>query len=231
MIWSSDNEDEKISITSTTCRLFSFLLKNKGDVLTRDCILIEVWDVYGLRSTNNTLNKYISDLRNILKRVGIVDDVIITLPKVGFKISENVDIEIIEKKENILLENKVYLPLSMVAFCTIIIIMLFFVFAFFLYTPQYTVLNQATYPVGDINNCSIYSLKNNSKPTNDNILIFAKGIIEKNGIECDSNRSIYISIADDLNKKIRRYFVSNCISNTAEKLIYTCNNIYEYTDK
>lgn len=232
MIWSSDNEDDKVSITSTTCRLFSFLLQSQGDVLTRDCILIEVWDAYGLRSTNNTLNKYISDLRNIMKRIGLVDDVIITLPKVGFKISESIDIEVIDQKESLSPNNKSHLPLSMVKLCTVIILTLVFVCAFFFYKPQYTVLNQSTYPIGKIKNCSIYSLKNNPKFTNSNTLIFANRIIEKNGIECDSNRIIYINVSDDLNKKnIRRSFVANCIVNTPENLIYTCDNIYEYEDK
>lgn len=62
-----------------------------GDVLSREYLLTEVWDKYGLRGSNSNLNQYIILLRRALAGYGY-DNLIITIPKMGFRL--NTDIEI-----------------------------------------------------------------------------------------------------------------------------------------
>lgn len=44
-------------------RLLAYLLERQGQVINRDELLDNVWDLHGLRSSNHTLNKYISEIR------------------------------------------------------------------------------------------------------------------------------------------------------------------------
>ncbi|WP_395038332.1 transcriptional regulator [Klebsiella sp. KE9767] len=58
-LWIEGNEESGYDLTPTTSRLLAFILKRRGEVLTRELIMTHVWDKYGLRSSNNSLNKYI----------------------------------------------------------------------------------------------------------------------------------------------------------------------------
>lgn len=93
-------EDEIVTISSSAARLFSFLIKNKGEIVEREVLLQRVWDDYGLQASNNNLNQCLSTLRRIIKSMGIDKNIIETIPKVGLRIAKNVAIEEISPASN-----------------------------------------------------------------------------------------------------------------------------------
>lgn len=96
-VWVS--EDIGVTLTVTTSRLLEYLLLHRGRVIFRDEILQNVWDAHGLKTSGNSLNKYISDLRSAFRNLGFQQELIVTVPKVGFMIAEGVHIEAEEREE------------------------------------------------------------------------------------------------------------------------------------
>lgn len=72
-MWLKDDEGSLIVLTVIMNRLLSYLIEQRAQVVTRDDLLQNVWDLHGLHSSNHTLNKYLSELRKqfrslVLKR-------------------------------------------------------------------------------------------------------------------------------------------------------------------
>lgn len=93
-------QEEIVTISSSAARLFSFLIKNKGEIVEREELLQRVWDDYGLQASNNNLNQCLSTLRRIIKSMGIDKNIIETIPKVGLRIASDVTIEEISINQN-----------------------------------------------------------------------------------------------------------------------------------
>lgn len=89
----SENNAVDIKLTRTTCRLLTYLLERQGEVATRNELLVNIWDANGLTSSNNSLNKYISDIRRIFSDIGFGQDVIMTVPKIGFMLTGCIEVE------------------------------------------------------------------------------------------------------------------------------------------
>ncbi|MEB4673599.1 winged helix-turn-helix domain-containing protein [Enterobacteriaceae bacterium G50] len=81
---------DSIELSQTSNRLLKELLFHRGDILSRGEIFQSVFDRFGARASNSNLNQYISTLRKGLSELGIEKDVIITVPRVGFRISDTV---------------------------------------------------------------------------------------------------------------------------------------------
>ena len=94
-VWTYNDDDEanRINLTATTSRLLAHLIERQGGVCPRENILENVWLSYGLRSSNNSLNKYIADLRRMFTNMGLHGDIIITVPSVGFLFSRDVEVD------------------------------------------------------------------------------------------------------------------------------------------
>ncbi|WP_273867127.1 winged helix-turn-helix domain-containing protein [Serratia odorifera] len=88
-----DFSDDPLAVSNPTKRLLLLLIINHGEPVSREVIFRKVWDDYGMVSSNNNLNQCVSKLRRILKTLGIDDEVIITVPKVGFMLSRDIAIE------------------------------------------------------------------------------------------------------------------------------------------
>jgi len=78
-----------IELSQTSARLLAALLTHSGEVLARDEIFQSIFDKFGARASNSNLNQYISILRKNLHDLGIEQEIIITVPRVGFTISEH----------------------------------------------------------------------------------------------------------------------------------------------
>ena len=87
------DEDASVTLTATTGRLLKFLLDHREHVIYRNEILEKVWDAHGLRTSSHSLNKYISDLRAVFRNLGCTEEIIVTVPRVGFMISAAIVIE------------------------------------------------------------------------------------------------------------------------------------------
>lgn len=77
-------------------RLLLLIITSEGEILKREYLMEAVWDKYGLTGSGSNLNQYLSILRRSVSAFGC-EDFIITIPKVGIQLSENVRIsELIE---------------------------------------------------------------------------------------------------------------------------------------
>jgi len=94
-MWTSGDEESAVILTLTMSRLLVCLLDKHGEAVTRNELLENVWDAHGLRSSSHTLNKYISELRKHFLHLGIADECITTLPRVGFMFNSDIDVRII----------------------------------------------------------------------------------------------------------------------------------------
>ncbi|BDH44608.1 hypothetical protein TUM12370_06520 [Salmonella enterica subsp. enterica serovar Choleraesuis] len=84
--------DDCVELSLTACRLLTELLQHRETIITRNELFLRVFENHGAKATNSNLNQYISTLRKSLLDLGIEKEVIITIPRVGFKISEDVNI-------------------------------------------------------------------------------------------------------------------------------------------
>lgn len=86
------NSHEKIMLSVTAARLLELLIVFRGQVVSRDEIFSEVFDRYGATSTNNNLNQYVLALRKHFSYLNIQNEIIETIPRVGFRVPEQVRI-------------------------------------------------------------------------------------------------------------------------------------------
>ena len=74
-----------INLTPSEFRLFTTLLKNKNQTLTRSALLEQLWDIDGDFVDDNTLSVYVKRLR---EKLGSDKDYIQTVRGVGYMISD-----------------------------------------------------------------------------------------------------------------------------------------------
>ena len=87
------NPEISILLTPACSRLLQYLLSEQGIVITREAIFLKLWSQYGNTPSNSSLNTYVSQIRKSFMNLGEENDVIITIPKMGFLF--NPDIKII----------------------------------------------------------------------------------------------------------------------------------------
>ncbi|TFZ52020.1 CadC family transcriptional regulator [Serratia proteamaculans] len=92
--------DDPISISNPSKRLLLLLITHHGEAVSREVIFKKVWDDYGMVSGNNNLNQCVSKLRRVIKNLGIEDEVIVTVPKVGFMLRFEIMVESCEGAED-----------------------------------------------------------------------------------------------------------------------------------
>jgi DNA-binding winged helix-turn-helix (wHTH) protein len=97
----SDFSDEPTPISNPAKRLLLLLLAHYGKPVEREVIFKKVWDDYGMVSSNNNLNQCVSKLRRVLKVMGINDEVIVTVPKMGFMLRREIQVEISQEDDGL----------------------------------------------------------------------------------------------------------------------------------
>lgn len=81
---SKNNED--IILTAMEYRLLLTLINNRGNILTRNKLLEEIWDVEGDFVNDNTLTVYIKRLRNKIEDNPANPEIIKTVRGLGYRI-------------------------------------------------------------------------------------------------------------------------------------------------
>lgn len=249
LVWLDD--DSHVTLTATTSRLLEFLLDHKERVVYRNEILEKVWDAHGLRTSSHSLNKYISDLRAVLRNMGCAEEVIVTVPKVGFRVSESILIEIVDNSAPLVgsessIENdgvicncsadegkhksfKVTVKKAGYAFlalCTLIFL-LFSVKTDF-YRQLFSADQDEVYYLGDIDSCPVRSFSAIPGEQKQKMMDLAQQLIAKQGMHCSGNGVFYFSVSESVLKGYEgRVFLAHCIySNAKKKYFYSCENYY-----
>ncbi|WP_435952947.1 winged helix-turn-helix domain-containing protein [Dryocola sp. BD626] len=98
-IISPDGGKPPLSLSIPASRCLSLLISHQGEVIQREYFFREVWISNGAQVTNNTFYQNISLLRRAFKEFGINEEYIVTVPKVGVKLENNLRIELREPEE------------------------------------------------------------------------------------------------------------------------------------
>ncbi len=194
-----DIEEQVMNMSPILNRLFLLLLTERGTILSREYMLQKLWDDYGKEGSMNTLNQYISVLRNILKK-HIEVDTIIRVPNTG--IVFNSEIEVLEKNDvdnSDSLENenreiktnkltkKNKIKQSINSFLIIISVVIFSISGF-QFTKKNLTSSSPIFDIGMIDNCKVYSIINYSNDIiKNNALTNARNISINNNLPCTEN--------------------------------------------
>lgn len=91
--------NEVITLHAPTARCLLLLIEKKGEVVSRECFLEQVWHARGVVVSENTFYQNISLLRKSLKKVAPKENIVITVRSRGFIIPENTRIQPLEDKK------------------------------------------------------------------------------------------------------------------------------------
>ena len=83
----NDPDSDSQVLTCTAQHILNLLIAHHGMVVERETFFEQVWDERGLRGSSNSLNQYISILRNIFATLVPDSPFIVPVPKVGFMLS------------------------------------------------------------------------------------------------------------------------------------------------
>lgn len=79
-----------LGLSKPATRLLNELVNNSNIDLSRDQLIKRVWEDYGFSPSNATLNNHISELRKAFESLGANKDIIITLPRLGFRLQAEI---------------------------------------------------------------------------------------------------------------------------------------------
>ncbi|MFC0225277.1 transcriptional regulator [Serratia aquatilis] len=96
----SDLSNEPTPISNPSSRLLLLLIAHYGEPVNREVIFKKVWDDYGMISSNNNLNQCVSKLRRLIRMMGIGEEVIATVPKMGFMLRREIQLEVSQEGED-----------------------------------------------------------------------------------------------------------------------------------
>lgn len=201
----NNSNQTALELSKPSCRVLNEFIKKNGENLSRDSLLKNAWEDYGFPASNAGLNNCISDLRKSFVSLGIEKPIIITLPKIGFRMEADIHptpkqkneakIKKVEQvltkpeKEGVLKEEKSIgtLPLVMPGILTMKTMMMptlallavlgFIGLALLLKAPSTQLKLISTYE-----QCDIYSIRKDPVPGSD---FRTKKILESEKLNCD----------------------------------------------
>lgn len=157
--------DKELPLTENMSRCLSVLLKNKGEIVTKETLLKEVWEKNGVIVTETSIRQTLSQIRKSFAKLNISEELIYTLPRQGYKISndgENISdnphsiptdtaesipsVVTDGKKDKVTSKNFFHFRMIMV---TIVGFLLFFVMSMFLYFRYYIVTDMRYVRISD----------------------------------------------------------------------------------
>jgi len=227
-----ENHQIVTRLTKPAGRLLLELIQNGKQIVTREELLAKVWTSYGFSASNAGLNNYISELRKTFILLGCHRELIVTLPKKGFRFeadillvesteakplvtaSENegtISLPVSNHQEELNLSNnnieskfKSFISKKAIFAYTIFIAFIFGVL--FLYHDK----NDEHYPyqqIASIENCVVYFVgKINDLPDSEKDISL---LLKREDIDCNHDKNDIFYMENRLDKKS---LVSNLIS-------------------
>lgn len=94
------NPDNIVPLYSPAGRCLLLLLNRPGEVVTRHELMVFVWEQRGMMVSSNTYYQSIYVLRKGLKRIGLGDNLLLTLPRVGLTLTSNTRVKKLSADNN-----------------------------------------------------------------------------------------------------------------------------------
>lgn len=89
---------EIATLNNVATQLLLYLLQNGKEISSRDEILLNVFQHNGARATDANLNQHISFLRKAITSTGHPAELIVTIPRIGFRMGDVISIFSYRKK-------------------------------------------------------------------------------------------------------------------------------------
>jgi len=222
-----DHPEITTKLKKPVARLLLELLHSSNVNVSREDLLVKVWTKNGFTASNAGLNNYISELRKAFSLVGCDYDIIITVPKFGFRfeaevISRDVSGEFSvnslseeepvsggddNKKATIKKPSIFSLPVKISVLILSLTIILF--------SAWVMLKKEASHPleeIASIEKCDIYSMS--KLYDNDETVADVTNILKREGVDCSSHPLDVFYMEDRINRKtVRADLVSVCNRN------------------
>ncbi|HDS9360641.1 TPA: helix-turn-helix domain-containing protein [Enterobacter chengduensis] len=172
------SDQDMTILTPIPNRILQLLVKNQGKMLSRDTILVEVWDNYGKVGSTNSLKQNIGLLRKTLDPY-LNTSTIVTMPSQGYMFNTQTKIIVIDEETSVtpdlLIKQKEVLTnikknslfrilLSEKHLLILFTVLIVVGMTYLIYKTStiYTSIN--AYELSNIDGCKIYSLKKYDTP-------------------------------------------------------------------
>ncbi len=244
-IWLQDDEGSLVVLTVIMNRLLMYLIEQRAQVVPRDDLLHNVWDLHGLHSSNHTLNKYLSELRKQFRVFGVTTECITTIPRIGFMFNGDVDVQITTEEQDdmtpapktnhgssCLSTSGSGVPSSRLFISTAIISVVLATGLYFM--PSGLLLRDKlqtrkkdipTFLLFNYGNCPVYTTQNNSASFIERKKSLFLDLAKGNDIACLNGTSFLYHISESyLYGREGRAFISRCTSKDNEYI--SCLNFY-----
>lgn len=185
-----------ITLSNQATRLLIELLKGNKTPQTKETLLKNVWEDYGLTPSNNNLYMAVSEIRKSFVSLGIEDMIISTIPKMGFLFSASIDVLEEGSKENNKKQVKKSKQKKTHIMVTVMVITIIITSLFYFYKKQKnfgkTIKTLKTTSATMQDKCTFYSLNKNSEL----YLPMVIGVLSKNKkLECSNHqKSVFYKI-------------------------------------
>lgn len=228
-----------IQLTVTSSRLLSLLLHHQGDIVTREHILEAVWDAYDKTTSNNNLNQYVSILRRNLHLMGLDAEVITTVPRIGFMISNDLMIEkfIDKSSEKIAplsspkfktsIVKKIFLPLSVVYIISMAFVSVFYWDYIRINIPE-NIQGDNMHMIYKVGECVFYKINDDPQISSSTITNFVSNVEPLLVEKCHKgmNADVFVGHDDAFHVSTRsRDIVTVCLKNNDGSRRY-CRNTF-----
>ncbi|WP_431224772.1 winged helix-turn-helix domain-containing protein [Serratia sp. L9] len=241
-MWNIAYPDRRLSLTTIPARLFTYLLENADKMISREELLNNIWDKYGLDPSNNSVNQYISLIRKSLNELGCEEEIIKTIPRAGFYISgervsvskatkqvaEARNIESVSTKWEQTLQRS-YRPILLGISLVVAIFLVIQPFHLTSASQDERFPTSILYKVGNIGTCPVYSLNKNPSENALRKEQIARDLAADNAA-CFDNNMYIIQIGEHYSyKKEGRAFMTRCTySDNTLTHFADCKDVYVY---
>lgn len=223
----NNNKLTSIELSKPSCRVLNEFIKYNGDNLSRDLLLKNAWEDYGFPPSNASLNNCISELRKSFVSLGIDKPIIITLPRVGFRMEAEIhptpkqknDIKIkkeestffkpahvveLKEEEAVNTHSPVIIKKSMMKPILALVSALGLIgIALQLWTPSAQLKR-----IGVYNQCDIYSIRKEPNPGSE---LRAKQMLRSEKLDCDQpGQDIFYTEERPDNDLLKITFLAAC---------------------
>jgi DNA-binding winged helix-turn-helix (wHTH) protein len=185
------------------------LLEQNNQIVSQKYLFAEIWEKQGAVVSTNTLYQNIASVRKALKSAGLSEDIIITLPKVGFKCVASVregqisDFIPAEEKTNKPPEavassevpqdeqdNKKGVLAWVIIFGTAGVLFFLSCAALYLKVTEQESVYKDYSDIGEVNGCRLFS----SYSGEDKSISTFKELGERYALDCKNNKMAYLTI-------------------------------------
>ena len=90
VLYTTDAPEDTLRIGAIASRCLTQLLQANGQIVSKRDLMSGAWGTFGLEVTDNSLAQVVRQLRVALEKLQPDHELIITIPRIGYKISEQV---------------------------------------------------------------------------------------------------------------------------------------------